>query len=456
MSLRRAPSDPSKMPAEITLKISERLQSEIFFLCNRIHAVEWSGTLFYKTLEGNLGEENCVLSAEFVYLQDIGSSAYTEYDPSNSDYIKFLMANPEVMDLKTGHIHSHNNMDVFFSGTDVSELVDNAPNHNFYLSLIVNNKNEMTARVAFMIKKVSTIKMDVSSYLEFRDHEGNIKTTDVEMTNEAEDKTEQVVYFFECNIVKPTFTCADRYEEVLKAKNNRPYAGGYYGGGAYGGYAGVGKRYDPTDMSIPDASKKYSGKGYGKNSSINQDAIDDEMNAEDEFAWNKSFGISPESPSGWHRQANLFDDLNNSMETGMLGQNSGGLTKTVEKKESKRDHKINRNRDRVTSALDKRINSFITALLAGSEHQHIQDLGAALNMLDEELLTKHQVNQFVKELLDDVTYVYIDHFPEDQKVDGVPEVLKRSIQYLKEYDEEYFAITVPIEEALNDMAERWK
>ena len=40
---------------------------------------------------------------------------------------------------KVGHIHSHNVMRVFFSGTDMDELHDNAPSHNFYVSLIVNN-----------------------------------------------------------------------------------------------------------------------------------------------------------------------------------------------------------------------------------------------------------------------------------------------------------------------------
>lgn len=36
---------------------------------------------------------------------------------------------------------------VFFSGTDISELEDNAKSHNFYLSLVVNNKLETVAKV---------------------------------------------------------------------------------------------------------------------------------------------------------------------------------------------------------------------------------------------------------------------------------------------------------------------
>ena len=41
---------------------------------------------------------------------------------------------------------------VFFSGTDWSELEDNAPNHNYYLSLIVNNFMDFCAKVCFIVE----------------------------------------------------------------------------------------------------------------------------------------------------------------------------------------------------------------------------------------------------------------------------------------------------------------
>ena len=43
-------------------------------------------------------------------------------------------------------------MEVYFSGTDWSELEDNSPHHNFYLSLIVNNFMDFCAKVAFIAK----------------------------------------------------------------------------------------------------------------------------------------------------------------------------------------------------------------------------------------------------------------------------------------------------------------
>src|ERR1051326_1947529 len=108
---------------KIPLDIAPKLQNQIFFLCREVPREEWSGTLFY-TVDGELGEDNFKITAQELFLQDIGHSTYTEYDPANPDFIKFLMENPDYMTMKQGHIHSHNTMDVFFSGTDSSELVD--------------------------------------------------------------------------------------------------------------------------------------------------------------------------------------------------------------------------------------------------------------------------------------------------------------------------------------------
>ena len=56
---------------------------------------------------------------------------------------------------------------VFFSGTDWSELEDNAPNHNYYLSLIVNNFMDFCAKVCF----IAEAKDEVFTF-ESKDEEG--------------------------------------------------------------------------------------------------------------------------------------------------------------------------------------------------------------------------------------------------------------------------------------------
>lgn len=78
-----------------------------------------------------------------------GTTTYTEYDYGDENLIGFLMDNMERRMDRIGHIHSHNTMNVFFSGTDEEELIGNSFNHDYYLSFIVNNYMDVTAKIAF-------------------------------------------------------------------------------------------------------------------------------------------------------------------------------------------------------------------------------------------------------------------------------------------------------------------
>lgn len=101
-----------------------------------------------------------VLTVEDILPMNKGTQAYTEYS-LDERVIEYMMDN-ETMEKgwKMGHIHSHNTMSVFFSGTDWSELEDNAPNHNFYLSLIVNNFMDFCAKVCFIAEAKQTKDFD--------------------------------------------------------------------------------------------------------------------------------------------------------------------------------------------------------------------------------------------------------------------------------------------------------
>lgn len=219
----KSPSTVKELKSKkIPLSVSEKLQNQITFLCSEVYSDEWSGTLFY-TVEGDLGEDNFQINAEELYLQDIGNSTYTEYDPSNPDFIKFLMENPRFMEMRQGHIHSHNTMAVFFSATDNSELIDNSPFHNYYVSLIVNNKNEMCAKIAFRATEIKETKSTVS----FKGTDGTTKSKEV--LNKAE---EEAVYAYTCEISIPDTvgesfnsrflevkgSCEKREEEAKKSK----------------------------------------------------------------------------------------------------------------------------------------------------------------------------------------------------------------------------------------------
>ena len=128
------------MPDEILHKVK--------YLCKMIPKVEWSGILFYD-IKGTVKDpENMLITLKDILPMNKGTQAYTEYELDNR-YIEYLMDNPEAMEWKMGHIHSHNTMGVFFSGTDMSELHDNSASHNFYFSLIVNNYMDFCAKLAF-------------------------------------------------------------------------------------------------------------------------------------------------------------------------------------------------------------------------------------------------------------------------------------------------------------------
>jgi len=162
--------------------------SKIKYLCNKISQVEWSGVLFY-SLKGNIKNPSkmvCVI--EDILPMDMGSAAYTEYS-FDDRVVTFLQEEEERFDWHIGHIHSHNNMKTFFSGTDMSELNDNSENHNFYLSLIVNNAMDLTAKVA------QRIKLKDISFLA-NDRDGN--TYSKKLANDKE-----VLMIYDCNIKIP-------------------------------------------------------------------------------------------------------------------------------------------------------------------------------------------------------------------------------------------------------------
>lgn len=131
----------------ITLKekakliISKELLAQISYFHHKVGNIEWSGILFYKILEGTIEEPSkLVIKADRFHFMDIGSPGYTEFSPDVS-IMSFYDKYPEYEFAKWGMIHTHHNMNAFFSGTDVDELKVNAGAHQFYLSLIVNHRD---------------------------------------------------------------------------------------------------------------------------------------------------------------------------------------------------------------------------------------------------------------------------------------------------------------------------
>lgn len=118
--------------------------------------IEWCGILLYEVLEGSLSDmENFSFKLLGYYPIDIGSAAYTSADISEH-LADMYDAFPQLLEsgidgnpiVKTGFIHSHHTMDVYFSTTDKEELLENCRFYNYYLSVIVNYRGDVAAKIA--------------------------------------------------------------------------------------------------------------------------------------------------------------------------------------------------------------------------------------------------------------------------------------------------------------------
>jgi hypothetical protein len=225
---------------------------KIKFLCRAIPKVEWSGILLY-TVKGSIREPK---KMEIV-LRDIipmnkGSQAYTEYSfnekkRDTSGYedrmIDYFNDNPKAFeeDWRIGHIHSHNSMNVFFSGTDMSELDDNSASHDFYLSLIVNNWMDFMAKVAFR----ASVNIEIPAQYQALDEKGNsyvLEDTQLKVKKEK-------LFIYDCDIRSPKGdklvvdrTFADSVTDIID-KANKPVTPTY---GNYGGYGANTPAKTPT------------------------------------------------------------------------------------------------------------------------------------------------------------------------------------------------------------------
>lgn len=99
-----------KNASTFKLIIPQEVEAKIRHLCNRVHDVEWSGTLFYK-VEGSLDKGSLIATCVDIFVMDIGTGGYTEYNEA-PDVISYMCEHPELLEegVFEGLIHSHNNM----------------------------------------------------------------------------------------------------------------------------------------------------------------------------------------------------------------------------------------------------------------------------------------------------------------------------------------------------------
>lgn len=211
--------------------------SEIVPLIDRLHqrisAVEWSGILFYEVFDSEgskiddterLINEEVTIKPKYILPLNKGSAAYTEYETDMETLMDATEEHPELEDCITGHIHSHVNMGTSFSGTDDDQLKDGAFDNEMFLSIIVNQKDNVTARLSFKGKVDTSPKV-------------NLYQKEISLNQSYEDAVfyvESKVYKIERD--KPEDFFEKQLEEICKPKTTYtppPYGNGYYNNPAY-------------------------------------------------------------------------------------------------------------------------------------------------------------------------------------------------------------------------------
>lgn len=142
-----------KSTESFNLEISKDLKNKIELTCKHIWKDEWSGVLFF-THEGSFEEKNLKIRAIDMLVMDIGSSAFTDFELT-PEIAGYIVDNPELLDAQMGLIHSHNNMETFFSTTDINTLKSEGQDRNHFVSLIVNNQGTYTAAITRTIKTIN-------------------------------------------------------------------------------------------------------------------------------------------------------------------------------------------------------------------------------------------------------------------------------------------------------------
>jgi hypothetical protein len=202
--------------------LSDEFLQKVAYLHKNVKAnTEWSAILLYSNKEGSVDDANkWVILVEDCILMDIGTSAYTEYDmEAGDDHATERWMDHLEKGGKIGHLHTHHNMNCYFSLTDMGELHENAPHHNYYLSLIVNYRdiNAWCAKVAICGEEETEGTMTVTkSWVGAKGPMTKAETDSIK-------DTKSMLYMMDCELIPESEThvpngLQERIDSIVKKK----------------------------------------------------------------------------------------------------------------------------------------------------------------------------------------------------------------------------------------------
>lgn len=248
--------------------------------------------------------DNWTIVAEDIFLVDVGTGAYTEYEVDKgafkaADIVQLYDEFPGLEDgsKKAHHCHTHHRLGAFMSGTDWSQMNDRALVSNYFMMLVVDSKPPYTwvAHVGWPVvikqqrKTFSKLELGnktvsfVNNADGYPDMELALTEAEQKLVGEkAEDVVEEkkVLFVMECNVVKeetdePALDPFHlRFRHVVQACKEAA-AKPAYTASVYRGYsgpinqpaqqqAGSGTGYNHMVPQLPAQAEKKDAVSYGK------------------------------------------------------------------------------------------------------------------------------------------------------------------------------------------------
>lgn len=198
--------------------IPESVEKIIRYYCLALPDNEWSGVLFY-TSKGNFEDGTLEIKCQDIYLMDIGTPTFTEFSFSNPDIATFLANNPSLLECRQGLIHSHDNMDAFFSGQDQNTLKSEGNDTVTFVSLIVNDIGKyvaaVTRKITYTEKREQTGNYGLFNFRPFKYfNKETVQKTVIQYTEMKVTKEESV-------LIDSRYT--DDFNRVKNSKDNYKY-----------------------------------------------------------------------------------------------------------------------------------------------------------------------------------------------------------------------------------------
>lgn len=203
------------------------MEEKIRYLCRKFPSLEWSGILFTRHT-GTFEDGSLEIHCEDIYPMDLGSPGFTQFKMDET-VAGYIADNIELFDCDLQLVHSHNQMQAFFSGTDTQTLREEGNDRNCFVSLIVNNAGVYSAAITRKIqRKTEVVTKSLGTSYEFFG-EGEIKTDEDPVSESTQIIDKEVIEYFMLDIEvehveNPLEYLDTRFNEIVEKKqqNSKP------------------------------------------------------------------------------------------------------------------------------------------------------------------------------------------------------------------------------------------